>query len=221
MKILLFGATGMIGQGVLRECLLDDRVTEVVSIARSPLGQHDPKLSEIVLPDLAAIGSVDERLSGFDACFFCLGVSSVGMSEADYTRVTYNLTMTVAGVLVPRNPGMTFIYVTGSGTDRDSRRMWARVKARTEDALAVMPFKGAYFFRPAFIQPLHGVVSKTRLYTAIYVALRPFSALLARRYPNWTTTTERLGRAMINVAVIGYPASVLESSDINIVSGWR
>ncbi len=218
MKILLFGATGMVGQGVLRECLLDGHVTEIVSVARSSLGKHDPKLSEILLPDLGAIAKVEGRLSGFDACFFCLGITSVGMSEANYSRVTYDLTMAIATVLAPRNPDMTFIYVTGTGTNRDSRQMWARVKARTEDALAAMPFKAAYFFRPGFIQPLHGVISKTRWYMAVYAALRPLSPLLTRWFPAMATTTERLGKAMINVAAEGNSAPVLENRAINLAS---
>jgi uncharacterized protein YbjT (DUF2867 family) len=215
MRVLIFGATGMVGQGVLRECLLDARVTEVVTVIRAPSGKHDPKLTEIVLPDMFGIEDVADRLAAFDACFFCLGVSSVGMSEADYTRITHDLTITAARVLAPRNPGMAFIYVTGAGTDSGSRQMWARVKARTEDALATLPFKSAYFFRPGFIQPLHGVVSRTRWQMAVYAVIRPLSPLLVRRFPNLATTTERLGRAMINVAVAGYPTAVLESADIN------
>jgi uncharacterized protein YbjT (DUF2867 family) len=218
MRILLFGATGMIGQGVLRECLLDERVTEIVSVSRSSLGKQDPKLSEILLPDLSALADVKERLSDFDACFFCLGITSVGMSETDYTHVTYGLTVTIATALAPHNPDMTFIYVTGAGTSGDSRQMWARVKARTEDALAAIPFKAVYFFRPGFIQPLHGVVSKTRWYMAIYAALRPLSPLLTRSFPAIATTTERLGKAMINVAADGYPNPVLESRAINLAS---
>jgi len=218
MKVIVFGATGMVGQGVLRECLLDNRVTAVVSVGRSSLGKQDPKLSEILLPDLGAIAAVEGQLTGFDACFFCLGVTSVGMSEADYMRVTYDLTMTIAAVLSPRNPGMTFLYVTGGGTHRDNRRMWARVKARTENALAAMPFGAVHFFRPGFIQPLHGVVSKTRWYMAIYAALRPLSPLLTRWFPAIATTTERLGQAMINVAANGYPTPVLESRAINLTS---
>jgi uncharacterized protein YbjT (DUF2867 family) len=219
MKISMFGATGMVGQGVLRECLLDDRMTEIVSVVRSTSGQQNSKLSEIVLPDLTGIGAVADRLSGFDACFFCLGVSSVGMSEAAYTRITYDLTIAVANVLAPLNSKMTFIYVTGAGTSRDSRQMWSRVKARTEDALAALPFKATYFFRPGFIQPLHGVVSKTRWYMALYAVIRPFSSVLVRQFPGIATTTERLGRAMINVAADGYSKPVLESADINIAGG--
>lgn len=218
MKVLLFGVTGMVGQGVLRECLIDDRVTEIVSVIRSRSGKRDPKLSEIVLPDVTAIAQTGKRLSGFDACFFCLGVSSVGLSEKDYASVTFGLTLAVAAVLAPHNPDMTFICVTGAGTGRNRRNMWARVKARTEDGLAAMPFKTAYFFRPAFIQLLHGVVSKTRWYITMCAALRPISPLLTSRFPAIATTTERLGKAMINVAAFGYSTRVLGSRAINLAS---
>jgi len=217
MKVLLFGATGMVGQGVLRECLLDPRVTQVVSVGRSPLKQHAPGLSEILMPDLNAIAQFEEQLSGLDGCFFCLGVSVLGLSEADYTRLTHDLTLQIATVLAPRNPAMTFIYVSGAGTSRDSRQMWARVKARTEDDLAALPFKASYAFRPGLIQPLHGVVSKTFWYAMAYAALRPLAALLTRWMPSVATTSERLGQAMIAVMVDGYVSSVLESRDINQV----
>lgn len=215
MKVLLFGATGMVGQGVLRECLLDPRVTQVVSVGRSPLKQQAPGLSEILLPDLHAIAQVEQQLSDFDGCFFCLGVSVLGLSEAEYTRLTHDLALEIAAVLAPRNPAMTFIYVSGAGTSRDSRQMWARVKARTEDDLAVLPFKASYAFRPGLIQPLHGVVSKTLWYAMAYAALRPIAALLTRWMPSVATTSQRLGKAMIAVMADGYPTPVLESRDIN------
>jgi uncharacterized protein YbjT (DUF2867 family) len=221
MRVLIFGATGMVGQGVLRECLIDARVREVVAVVRAPSGKHEPKLTEIVLPDMFKIVDMTDRLTGFDACFFCLGVSSVGMSEADYTRITYQLTVTVARVLAQKNPAMTFIYVTGRGTDRGGRQMWSRVKARTEDTLSTLPFKGTYSFRPAFIQPLHDVFSKTRWYMAIYAVIRPLSPLLVEHFPSFATTSERLGQAMINVAATGYPTPVLESADINAVTASR
>jgi uncharacterized protein YbjT (DUF2867 family) len=216
MRVLIFGATGMVGQGVLLECLVDTRVTKVVAVGRTVSGKHNSKLSEIVLPDIFAIAGVTEQLSGFDACFFCLGVSSLGMSEAAYTRITFDLTMMVARELARCNPAMTFIYVTGQGTRRDSRQMWARVKAHTEDELCTLGFKAVYSFRPGLIQPLHGVVSKTRWVMGIYAVIRPFAAQMVRRLPGFTTTTERLGQAMINVAANGYAMPVLESRDINI-----
>ncbi|MEQ1881888.1 MAG: NAD-dependent epimerase/dehydratase family protein [Burkholderiales bacterium] len=219
MRILIFGATGMVGQGALREALRDARVTEILSIVRTPSGKSDPKLTEIELHDLDLIGSQASRLGNFDACLYCIGVSALGMSEAEYTEVTHDLTMAVANVLIRRNPAMTFIYVSGTGTSRDSRQMWARVKARTEDELAEMKFKAVFDFRPGFIQPMYGVTSKTGWYTALYLLTRPFAPLFVLLMPRLATTTERLGRAMLNVAANGYSAGVLENRDINAVGG--
>ena len=215
MRILIFGATGMVGQGALREAFRDGRVTEILSIVRAPSGKSDSKLTEIVVEDLDLIASQASRLGNFDACLYCVGVSALGMSEAAYTAVTHDLTMTIAKVLLPRNPAMTFIYVSGTGTDRKSHQMWARVKARTEDELAAMKFRAVFDFRPGFIQPLHGVTSKTGWYTLLYLLTRPFAPLLVRLLPRLATTTERLGRAMLNVAAEGYPVGVLENIDIN------
>lgn len=215
MKVLVFGATGMVGQGVLHESLRDGRVARILSVVRSPSGRRDAKLEEVVLGDLGAVADIADRLSGFDACFYCLGVSSVGMSEADYARITYDLTVAIAGVLVPRNPAMTFIYVSGAGADRGSRLAWARVKARTEDALAALPFRSVYIFRPGFIQPLDGAVSRTAWYRLVYAAIRPVSGVLIRWLPTLATTTQRIGRAMIAVAATGYRSDILETSDIN------
>jgi uncharacterized protein YbjT (DUF2867 family) len=217
MKILLFGATGMVGQGVLRECLVDPTVEQVVTVGREATGKHAPKLRELVLADLFAIETIASELGGFDACFFCLGVSSLGMAEADYTHITHDLTLTIATLLARLNPAMTFIYVTGAGTDATgrSRQMWARVKGRTENDLHALPFKASYMFRPGFIQPLHGVVSKTGWYNALYRVIAPLGGLLARRLPGIATTTEKVGRAMIAVAAHGYRAPILESTDIN------
>ena len=217
MNVLLFGATGMVGQGVLRECLLAPDVTQVVTLGRSPTGQTHARLREIVARDLYDLTPHASELAGFDACFFCLGVSSVGMSEADYARVTYDLTLAVARTLVERNPGMTFVYVSGLGTDstEKGRTMWARVKGRTENALLAMPFAAAYMFRPGFIVPLHGVRSKTRLYQAGITLLRPVTPLLRGRFPKYVTTSEQVGRAMLEVVRRGYPKGILESEDIN------
>jgi len=152
MKIMLFGATGMVGQGVLRECLVDCDVTRVLCVGRKPTGQQHPKLSELVVPDMTDYSAVEDKLSGFDACFFCLGVSSVGMTETDYRRITYDLTLAAAQPLARLNPQMTFIYVSGAGTDSTERgsTMWARVKGATENALMRLPFRAAYMFRPGF-----------------------------------------------------------------------
>jgi uncharacterized protein YbjT (DUF2867 family) len=163
MNILIFGATGMVGQGVLRECLAAADVQRVVAVGRTPTGIVHPRLADVVTPNLMDLSSVGAQLAGFDACFFCLGVSSVGMSEPDYTRVTYDLTLSVARSLASINPALTFVYVTGAGTDSSEhgKSMWARVKGRTENELLKLPFKGAYMFRPGVIQPLNAVRSKT------------------------------------------------------------
>ncbi|GAA0295271.1 epimerase [Sphingomonas oligophenolica] len=223
MKVLIFGATGMVGQGVLRECLRDAAVERVVTVGRTATGRKDPKLEEIVLADLFAVQAVQDRLRGFDACFFCLGVSAVGMSEADYTRITHDLTVTIAALLVRLNPGMTFVYVTGAGTDTSERGrfMWARVKGRTENALSAMPFRATFMFRPGFIQPLNGIVSKTAWYRAAYAITAPISGLLGRIAPAAVTTTENVGRAMIAVALNGYAKPVLGNEDINRVATRR
>ncbi len=217
MKTILFGATGMVGQGVLRECLLDSTVESVLAVGRSPTGQRHPKLRDIIHADFLDFSGLEAQLSGCEACFFCLGVSSIGMDEARYRRLTYDITMAAATMLARLNPQMVFIYVSGRGTDSSERGslMWARIKGKTENDLLKLPFKAAYMFRPAGIQPLHGVRSKTGWVQAIYVATAPLLSLLNRVAPNYMTTTEQVGRAMIRVARNGYPKPVLESEDIN------
>jgi uncharacterized protein YbjT (DUF2867 family) len=216
MKVLIFGATGMVGQGVLRECLLDTDIERVVTVGRSAIGQQYPKLTEIVHKDLFDLTSIESELTGFDACFFCLGVSSFGMSEADYTRLTYDLTFSVGRTLSRLNPDMTFAYVTGAGTDTTERgrSMWARVKGRTENALMRMPFKAAYMFRPGMIQPMDGIRSKTPVYQMVISLGRPLFPVLQRAFPNAITTTSQLGRAMIAVAKERAASRVLETRDI-------
>jgi uncharacterized protein YbjT (DUF2867 family) len=217
MNILIFGATGMVGQGVLRECLLAPDVQSVVAIGRNPTGQQHPKLRDLVHKDMYDYSAIESQLQGFDACFFCLGVSSVGMKEPEYKRISYDLTLAAATVLARLNPGMTFTYVTGAGTDSSERgtSMWARVKGATENALLRLPFKGAYMFRPGVIQPLHGVRSKTPLYDGIYVVLSPLLSLAYRLWPTKVTTTEKVGRAMLAVARSGAPKKLLDPADIN------
>jgi uncharacterized protein YbjT (DUF2867 family) len=219
MKVILFGATGMVGQGVLRECLRDPDVERVLAVGRSATGQRHEKLAELVHSNLLDYSSVEHALTGYDACFFCLGVSSAGMSEQDYRRVTYDLTLAAAQTLARRNPGMTFIYVSGAGTDSTGRgrSMWARVKGETENALLKLPFKAAYMFRPGYIQPLHGVTSKTRLYRALYVVMAPLYPVWKRLFPRYVTTTEQVGRAMLQVAKRGALKHVLENEDLNVL----
>jgi uncharacterized protein YbjT (DUF2867 family) len=219
MKVVLFGATGMVGQGVLRECLLDPGVESVLAVGRSPTGRQHAKLREIVHDNFLDFSDIESQLAGFDACFFCLGVSSVGMDAERYRHLTYDITLAAATTLSKLNPGMVFIYVTGRGTDSSEHGslMWARVKGKTENDLLKLPFRAAYMFRPAGIQPLHGVKSKTGWIQAIYVVTAPLLSLLTRTSPKYMTTTEQVGRAMIKVARDGYPRSVLESEDINAV----
>jgi uncharacterized protein YbjT (DUF2867 family) len=217
MKVILFGATGMVGQGVLRECLLDGGVESVLAVGRSSSGQRHAKLREIVHDNFLDFSRIESELAGFDACFFCLGVSSVGMSEERYRHLTYDITLAAAKTLSKLNPQMVFVYVTGRGTDstEQGRLAWARVKGKTENDLLKLPFKAAYMFRPAGIQPLHGVRSKTAWVQAIYAVTAPLLSLLNRTSPQFMTTTEQVGRAMIKVARDGFPRPVLESEDIN------
>jgi hypothetical protein len=214
----------MVGQGVLRECLLDPKVTNVLAIGRSPLGRlghlagpNNAKLHEIVRKDLANISDIKDELLGYGACFFCLGATSAGLTEVEYRRLTYDLTFGVAQTLAKVNPNMTFIYVSGMGADSSERGrvMWARIRGETENALLRFPFRAVYIFRPGYIQPLHGIQSKTKLYRVFYAMLAPIYSLLRRLAPKYVTTTEDLGRAMINVAEHGAPKRVLEMADIN------
>ena len=216
MRVVLFGATGMIGQAVLRECLLDPAVSEVLAVGRTPTGKEDAKLRELVRADLYDLTPVADELTGFDACLFCLGVSSAGMSEADYRRVTHDLTLSAARLLASRNPGLTFVYVSGAGTDStgQGRTMWARVKGQTENALLDLPIK-AYMFRPGIIQPRHGVRSRTRLYAAFYAVGRPLFPLLRLVIPKLVTASDRLARSMLHVASSGASKRILETPDIN------
>jgi uncharacterized protein YbjT (DUF2867 family) len=217
MKVILFGATGMVGQGVLRECLLDPGIESVLAVGRNPTREQQPKLREILHSDFTDYSDIEPQLTGYDACFFCFGVSSVGMEAERYRHLTYDVTLAAGKTLSRLNPQMVFVYVTGRGTDstEQGRLIWARVKGKTENDLLKLPFKAAYMFRPAGIQPLHGVRSKMAWAQAIYVGAAPLLSLLTRVAPAYMTTTEQVGRAMIKVARDGYPRSVLESEDIN------
>ena len=220
MNILLFGATGMVGQGVLRECLLDPNVQMVATIGRTATGQQNPKLREIVLKDLSNYAPIEEKLTNLDACFFCLGISASGMTEDAYERITYGITIAAAETLSRLNPRMVFIYVSGAGTDSSEkgRMMWARVKGKTENALLRMPFAAAYMFRPGFIEPAHGEISRTKLYRTLFVIAKPLLPLLRAIFPNQILTTHQIARAMLNLVTRAYPKHILEIQDIRAVS---
>ena len=222
MNVLLFGATGMIGQGVLRECLIDDRVTDVIAVVRTPLGFTHAKLRELVHRDFMDFSSLAGEFRAVDACFFCLGVTSAGKGEDEYRRITYDCTLAAARALPPA-PALTFVYVSGEGTDgtERGRSMWARVKGRTENALLAMPFRG-YMFRPAYIQPMHGAVAKTPWYRWLYAGLSWLYPLLRLLVPNHVTTTENMGRAMLTVAAGEWAGErVLHSAEINRAAAVR
>lgn len=213
----------MVGQGVIRECLRSSEVTSVLIIGRASAGILDSKVRELLRPDLYDCAGLEQDLAGYDACFFCLGVSSAGMKEADYAHVTYDLTLAVAKTLLAINPALAFVYVSGLGTDATGMgsTMWARVKGRTENALLNLGFSRAFMFRPGFIQPLGGIKSRTRSYRVLYALARPVFPLVRALAPGQLTDTARLGRAMISVVKHGYPKTVLGTKDINAAaSSW-
>jgi uncharacterized protein YbjT (DUF2867 family) len=211
MKVILFGATGMVGQGVLRECLRDVSVKALLVIGRSPAGQTHEKLREVLRPDLFDFDVSGLELENYDVCFFCLGVSVAGLSEPEYTHLTFDLTMGWAMKLAEINPGMTFIYVSGAGTG--GRAIWAQVKKRTEDALLAL-FPSAYMFRLAVLRSMHGEVSKTRWTRISYTLFWWLLPLVRALVPSAVITTEELGRAMIRVARDGATSRVLENRDL-------
>jgi uncharacterized protein YbjT (DUF2867 family) len=219
VKVVLFGATGMVGGGVLIECLEDPSVSTVLSVGRRPTGRSHPKLRELLLDDLFHLADLRSNLDGCDACFYCLGVSAVGMTEAAYHRVTFELTMSVAGILLDTSPSIRFCFVSGQGADGTEcgRSMWARVKGKAENRL--LSTLDAYVFRPGFILPLKGVRSRTRLYRFLYALSRPLYPLLPRLLPGYVTTSENIGRAMIAVARNGSDRRILENPDIDRLAG--
>jgi len=219
MNVILFGGTGMVGQGVLRECVEDGGVERIVLVVRKPTGVASPKVVELVHEDFFDWSGVEEQFEGFDACFFCLGVSSVGMKEAEYRRTTYDLTLSVAKMLERVGSVKTFEYISGANTNANGRQMWARVKGETENALMAMSFAQVYCFRPGYIQPLHGVRSKVGWYNGVYAGLSWAYPMLRRVAPKFVTSTEELGRAMIAVARNGYPKRVVEMADIHAAAG--
>jgi uncharacterized protein YbjT (DUF2867 family) len=223
VNVVLFGATGMVGAGVLLECFADPRVASVLAVTRSPTGRTHPKLREVLHADFFDYDTLHDSFATCDACFFCLGASSVGMSESAYIRVTYDLTLAAARTMVVANPQMTFCFVSGVGTDSTERGkiMWARVKGKTENALLALGFKATYMFRPGYIQPIGDVQSKTGWVQTAYDIARPLYPLIHRLLPNNSTTTSVLGRAMIQVAAAGYSKHVLYSADFNTLAAMR
>ena len=220
MKVLLFGASGMVGSGVLRECLDDERVRSVLVVGRTPCGIVHLKIEEVLHRDFFDFTALQSRFAGCDACFFCLGVSAAGMKEADYHHLTYDLTIAAARAAAVANPHMTFVFVSGQATDSSEhgRVMWARVKGKTENALLAMGFDAAYMFRPGYIQPLRGVRTKVALYRALYAVLAPLYPVLRRIAPHSVTTSVNVGRAMIRVAIEGYRHPHVETNDINLLA---
>jgi len=216
VKALIFGATGMVGDGVLHECLADARVSAVVAVTRSALTISNPKIRELRRSDFFDFSDMKAELASVDACFFCLGDSAVGMNEASYRRVTFDITLAAARALAASHPGATFCYVSGEGVNGSEDRglMWVRVKSATENALLGLPLE-TYLFRPGLIQPRAGVQSKTRVYRLAYTLISPFFPLIKRLAPTHVTTAANIGRAMINVATDGYPTRFLENTDIN------
>lgn len=220
MKILIVGATGMVGRGVLQSCLGASDVSDVILFGRTKLELTTPKLRQLIQDDLFDLRGLAPELKGIDACFFCLGVSSSGMREADYRHITYDLTLAVATQLARLNPAMVFTYVSGAGTDSSERgrTMWARVKGQTENALNALPIAGVYLFRPAIIQPLHGIESKTPSYRRFYQWTKPLLPLVKRLFPQFAVTTEDIGQAMLNAVRRGAGRMVLESRDIGLLA---
>jgi uncharacterized protein YbjT (DUF2867 family) len=216
VNVVLFGATGMVGGGVLLECLEDPRVQSVLAVGRRSCGVSHPKLREMTRSDLADFSDVKRDLVGYDACFYCLGVSAAGLDEAAYRRVTYDLAVAAAAVLLELNPALTFCFVSGQGTDSSgkSRYMWARVKGEAENRLFAMTPR-AYMFRPGIIQPLKGVRSGTTAYRVAYALTVPLFPVLKRFFPRAMTTTVTIGRAMIRVATEGAEERVFDTNDIN------
>lgn len=216
IRIIITGTTGMVGEGVLLECLSSPKIKEVLSVSRKPSGVTHPKLKEYIVADFLELQTSDKAFGGYDACFFCAGISSVGMSEADYTRITYNTTLHFAQVVVSENPNMTFIYVSGASTDstEKGRTMWARVKGRTENDLQKLPFRKVHNFRPGFMKAVPGQQHKLKLYKYMawmYPILKTF-------FPNSASTLQQVAQAMITCATTDIKKPVLEVSDINSIN---
>lgn len=217
MKVIITGTTGMVGKGALLECLDDPEVEEVLVVNRRSLEMNHPKLKEIIHKDFLDISSIRQELAGYDACFFCLGISATSVSKEVYYSITHDLTIHWAETLLELNPDMTFLYVSGEGTDSNesSRSNWANVKGKTENEILEMPFKQKYMFRPGYIQPQRGIRSATPLYNAIYLIVKPLYPIMKAIFGKAITSTSELGQAMIKAHRLGSEKSHLHTRDIN------
>jgi uncharacterized protein YbjT (DUF2867 family) len=220
LSVIVFGATGMIGRGVLLEALDDPGTSKVLAVGRASVNLVHPKLEELIHKDFSDFSSVEERLRGYDACFFCLGVTALGLSEAEYARITYDYTVAAATTLVSANPKLVFVYVSGAGTDstEKGRQMWARVKGKTENRLLAMPFRAAYMFRPGFVRPRRGLKSRVRWYRVFYAITKPFGGMMERMMPSQATNTQKVGKAMLHVAKTTPKQSIIDPKDINALA---
>jgi uncharacterized protein YbjT (DUF2867 family) len=215
-QAIIFGATGMVGQSVLHACLESKDITSVLVVTRQSCQMTHPKLKEIIHADLYDLSDIEKELTGYSACFFCVGMSASQLKEQEYHQVTYSLTISVAEVLLKVTSDFSFCYISAQGADSSEKGniMWARVKGKTENKLLSMPFKDAYMFRPGFIQPMRGIKSKTRLYNIIYAVLSPFYVIL-KNFKGSFTNTDILGRAFVHAVVYGYSKKHVEIRDIN------
>ena len=213
MKLILFGGSGMVGAGALREALADPAVRAVLSVGRRPSGVEHPKLRELILPDLFEFSAVESQLTGWDACVWAVGISSVGLDETAYARVTEELTLRWARALLRLNPSFSFCYCSAMGAG--GRSMWARVRQRVEAGLKAMPFRHSGCVRPGFIQPGPGITSHVKIYRVFMLVMKPLFPLFVRLLPSLFTTSARLGRAMLRVVQGRADRFILESADIN------
>lgn len=216
MKAVIFGATGMVGQAVLREAILDIGVERVIAVGRSPIALVNPKFENIIHADFLHFAPLEKKLQGIDVCFWCLGIASAGLNEAEYKKITCDYTLAAAKTLLKVNPKMTFVFISGMGADasEQGRVMWARVKGMAENGILGMKFKRAIVIRPAFIEPKDGIRSRTRLYRWLYIFFRPFMPLIRLIAPNSVTNTRLLGKLMLHMARHGSPKPIMESADL-------